>query len=64
MEELIREFIQEVLLGSIIKFGALIRWFFLRKKYSYKEVLKQDWNGRVGLLFIILIAYLIFSLIS
>jgi hypothetical protein len=38
--------------------GACFRFLFLRK-YRFKEVLNQNWNGRVGLLVVLLIAGII-----
>ena len=64
IEEFFIAFLQEVLLLVVIKIGTAVRWFFLRNKYSYKEILEQDWNGRVGLLTIILFAFLIVKLTS
>lgn len=46
------QFFQDLILSILQKLGALIRWFFLKNKYTYKEVLNQNWNGRIGLLFI------------
>ncbi|WP_299123302.1 hypothetical protein [uncultured Tenacibaculum sp.] len=60
MEDFFSGFLEEILFSSISKLGAFIRWLFLKRKYSYNEVLKQDWNGRIGLLAIILMIYLIF----
>ena len=28
--------------------GALLRWPFLFRKYSLKEIYKKPWNGRIG----------------
>ncbi|WP_196887977.1 hypothetical protein [Aureivirga sp. CE67] len=67
------EFILEIVGGAIINFivnivyhgiirrtGASIRWLFLKKKYSFKEILEQDWNGRIGFICIAIIVYLFF----
>lgn len=54
-EELIVSIFQDILWGTVLRVGATIRWLFLRTKYSYSQILKQDWNGRIGLLFIFLL---------
>lgn len=59
MGNFIAEFLGEFLLSLIPRLGAFFRWIFLRKKYSYKEILEQNWNGRIGLIFIILVIVLI-----
>lgn len=49
IEGLIEGLFQEVIWGTIKRIGSIIRWIFLFRKYSYKDVYKQDWNGRIGL---------------
>lgn len=61
MEDFISQFIQDLIPSAIKRLGAFIRWVFFRNKYSYKEVLEQNWNGRIGVLFIILIVVLIMT---
>ena len=63
IEEFIVTFFQDIVWDGIIRFGAFIRWIFIRKKYSYKEVVQQDWNGRIGLLIIALIVVALILLI-
>lgn len=58
----IAEFLREFLLSLIPRLGAFFRWIFLKKKYSYKEVLEQNWNGRIGLLFIVIVIILMVNL--
>ncbi len=55
MGEFIGQLIFDSLLQSVKHIGASIKWIFLRKKFSYKEILKQNWNNRIGLLFIIFV---------
>ena len=62
MEDIIATFFQELIPSALARIGAFFRWIFLRKKYNYKEVLKQKWNGRVGLLFITLLIVLLIYL--
>lgn len=46
---------------TIKQLGAGIRWLFLRKNYSFKEIEKQNWNGRIGLLTIFLIIIALYN---
>ena len=48
--EFITDFFGEVILGGVKNIGAWVRYLFLSKKYSFKEVLQQDWNNRIGFL--------------
>lgn len=64
VEEFIGIFFQEVLLASIRRIGSFVRWLFLRKKYSYNDIYKQDWNGRIGILAIVITALLLIGLKS
>ena len=48
--EFITDFFGEVILGGVKNIGAWFRYLFLSKKYSFKEVLQQDWNNRIGFL--------------
>ncbi len=41
--------------------GSFVRWLFLKSKYNYAQIYSQDWNGRVGVLTILII---IFSIIG
>ncbi len=64
IEAFVEAFFQEVLWASIKRIGALVRWGFLRKKYTYNEVYSQEWNGRVGLLtiaFFVILGYFILN---
>jgi len=62
MEDFITQFFQELIPSALAKLGGFFRWLFLRKKYTYKEILKQNWNTRIGLLVIILFFVLIINL--
>ena len=59
IEEFLTTFFQEILWGGIIKLGAFVRWIFLKSKYSFKEILQQNWNGRIGLLLLTSVVVLI-----
>ena len=63
MEDFASDFFRELIRGFIPKIGAFIRWIFLRKKYSYEQVLDQNWNNRIGFLAIsIIVIAIIISL--
>lgn len=56
------DFIAEILFevfiyGLCIIPGAFVRWLFLFKKYSFKEILKQDayFNGIIGFVSVALV---------
>lgn len=54
MIETFFEILFQTIIWTFIKgIGASIRWIFLQRKYSFKEILSQNWNGRIGLLVII-----------
>lgn len=53
-EALIETAFGELAYGLFRIIGACFRFLFLRK-YTFKEVLNQNWNGRVGLLVVLLI---------
>ncbi len=57
--DLLAEFFSGLVWVAIKIIGAFIRWIFLRRKYSFDEVYEQDWNGRIGLLVVLLIILLI-----
>jgi hypothetical protein len=61
-EEFIGMIIQEIFLSSIRIIGAGVRWLFLKKKFSFKEIRSQSWNGRVGLITMFIIGLLVFQL--
>ena len=54
-EDIIGGFFQEIFAGFIRRIGAAFRWVFLRKKYNFQEVLKQDWNFRIGIMIIMIV---------
>jgi hypothetical protein len=58
-EGFLETFVQEVLWASVKRIGSLIRWAFLRSRYSYYQIYQQDWNGRVGLVALILVLSII-----
>lgn len=63
MSDIIATIIQDFIIFNLNYLGAAIKWLFLRKKYTYKELLKQDWNTRIGALtFIILISLVIITI--
>jgi len=62
MEEFIISFFQELIPTALAKLGGFVKWIFLRKKYTYQEILNQDWNARIGLLTIIIFFVLIINL--
>jgi len=64
MIELLGQFIFDSIIQSLNHIGAAIKWFFLRNKLSYKEILKQNWNNRIGILFIALVVIFIMYLTS
>lgn len=45
----------------IKRIGSFVRWLFLKSKYNYAQIYDQDWNGRVGILTILII---IFSIVG
>ena len=62
VEGFLETFFQEVLWASIKRLGSFVRWVFLKRKYSYNDIYKQDWNGRVGIITICFIVVLIIGL--
>ena len=62
MEEFITSFFQELIPSALAKLGGFFKWIFLRKKYTYKEILEQNWNKRIGLLAIIILFFLTINL--
>jgi hypothetical protein len=64
MDDFITTFFQEVTKGYIPKLGASIRWIFLRKRYSFEELLKQNWNNRIGILMIGIIVGVIILIVK
>ena len=59
MEGFFVDVIIEKFLFNFVRVGAFVRWVFLKKKKSYKNVLKENWNGRVGILMFVFIVFLI-----
>ncbi len=47
--EIIGEAIAEFVL-QILNIGAMVRWCFLRKKYSYKEIAEQKWTRIINVI--------------
>ncbi len=62
MGEFLIEVIFEGIIQSLSYIGASVKWVFLRNKFSYKEILKHNWNYRIGILVMILVFFLIFQL--
>lgn len=47
--EFIAQALGDGLIHTILKsIGALLRWPFLFRKYSLKEIYKKPWNTRIG----------------
>jgi hypothetical protein len=53
--DLLAEFFSGLVWVAIKSIGAFMRWIFLNRKYSFEEVYQQDWNGRIGLLAVLLL---------
>lgn len=64
MADFLGQFILELIIQSLNHIGAAIKWVFLRNNLSYKEILKQNWNNSIGVLFIALAVFLIIYLTS
>ncbi len=60
IEAILEGAIGEVFVMLIRRLGASIRWLFLGRKYTFKELLSQDWNLRSG--FFVLLSALILGL--
>lgn len=59
MEDFLSDFVAEFIPSMIKNLGAFVRYLYLYKRFSFKEVLKQDWNHRIGLLFLIIVISII-----
>ena len=55
MGDIIADIFAELLPGMIRRLGAGLRWLFLRKKYSYEEILDKNGNLLLGLAFLVLV---------
>lgn len=44
--------------------GTSVRWLVERKKFSYKEIYKKNFNGFLGMFFIIIIFLIVVFLLS
>ena len=64
METFIETFLQELLRGIVKPIGAGIRWIFLRKRFKYSEVLRQNWNNRIGFLAISILVGIIILIVN
>lgn len=64
VEGFLETFFQEVIWTSIKRLGSAVRWIFLKGKYSYRDIYKQDWNGRVGITTICIVVILVIFLNS
>ncbi|MDO9261665.1 MAG: hypothetical protein Q7U08_06970 [Flavobacteriaceae bacterium] len=60
METILESIFQDFLWAGVKRLGAFFRWAVLRKKYTYEQILKKDWNGGIGLLFIAFIVGVVF----
>ena len=52
MDEFLNQIFQDFFYYLFRIVGARFRWLFLRRKYSFKEILEQNWNGRIGFMII------------
>jgi len=59
MADFLAQIFQELIIQNLNYVGASIKWIFLRKKYSFKELLDQNWNTRIGALVIVALIALI-----
>ncbi|MGV8992492.1 MAG: hypothetical protein ACOH1O_00190 [Flavobacterium sp.] len=61
--EIVFEFIFEVIFCNTIRYsGAAVRFAFMHKKFTFDQVLKQDWNNRIGIIVLsVLIGLLIWT---
>jgi hypothetical protein len=67
MLEAIAEFFFEVFIEVIFYksfrfIGACVKWLFFLGKKSFKTILKESWNGRLGLLTIIFIVGILITI--
>lgn len=53
IQELLSALLQTFLWALLQQIGAFLRWLFFRRQLSFEQVLEQNWNGRIGLLFIL-----------
>lgn len=50
VDDIVDFFMERIQMGLIKRVGAFFRYLFLFHKYSYKQVLQQEYNGRVGII--------------
>lgn len=62
VDGLAENFFQEVLWTLVLRLGALVRWFYLRKTYTYQQIYRQPYNGRMGILTICVLLAVVFGL--
>ncbi len=62
MLDFIGIFLYDLFIENLNHIGAAIKWTFLRKKYSYKEILKQERNYTIGIGFIVILVILMLYL--
>ena len=55
IEFFLEVFIELIVFTSFRFIGACVKWLFYRGKKSFKIIRKESWNGRIGLLTIIVI---------
>ncbi|MFI5141418.1 MAG: hypothetical protein ACHQII_03580 [Bacteroidia bacterium] len=51
-------FFRKLVYGLLKLTGSFFRYLFLFRKYSYKQVLEQEYNGRVGVIVIFVLGML------
>jgi hypothetical protein len=65
--EFFQEIIKEVIIDGILQYpGAAIRWLFLRKRKTFKELLNDnfEFNVLVSVLVLVLIISLVYQIIK
>ncbi|MNK07628.1 hypothetical protein D3C87_255430 [compost metagenome] len=63
--EILSEIFKEVIIYGVLQFpGAAIRWLFLRKKKTFKELLKDNFelNTLVSVLAIAFISFIVYQI--
>ncbi|MEM8899261.1 MAG: hypothetical protein AAGC85_14205 [Bacteroidota bacterium] len=56
--EIITESILELIGSGVKRLGAWIRWMITGRSKPYQEILKEDWNRRVGWLAVVILSLL------
>lgn len=64
IEDFISGLFQELIPNFVKIVGASIRWLFFNSRYDFKTILTQNWNHRIGTLFIVISAISIILIIN